>query len=86
MNTPKHQSWLWPDRAIGKRESRELREEHNALINSHAQLLDVLRMMPAVLRDRPECYAELAAVAKALLAAGDTTNCNGALADDIGTR
>jgi hypothetical protein len=26
-------SWLWPDRVIGKRESRLLREEHNALIN-----------------------------------------------------
>jgi hypothetical protein len=26
-------SWLWPDRVIGKRESRRLREEHNDLVN-----------------------------------------------------
>jgi predicted ABC-class ATPase len=25
--------WLWPDRTIGKRESRLLREEHNAAMN-----------------------------------------------------
>jgi hypothetical protein len=25
--------WLWPDHAIGKRESRRLREEHNAAVN-----------------------------------------------------
>ncbi len=26
-------SWLWPDHVIGKRESRVLRETHNALVN-----------------------------------------------------
>ena len=31
--------WLWPDHAIGKQESRQLREEHNAVVNSHAELL-----------------------------------------------
>jgi len=40
---PKHTSWLWPDRTIGKRESRTLREEHNATVNSHADLLACLR-------------------------------------------
>lgn len=39
----KHKTWLWPDRTISKRESRELRDEHNALANSHAALLDALR-------------------------------------------
>ena len=39
----KTKSWLWPDRAISKTESRELREEHNALVNSHAELIDALR-------------------------------------------
>lgn len=29
-------AWLWPDHVIGKRESRRLREEHNALYNSRA--------------------------------------------------
>jgi hypothetical protein len=33
MNT-----WLWPDRTIGKAESRELREEHNAVVNQSAAL------------------------------------------------
>lgn len=32
-------SWLWPDRTISKRESRQLREEHNALVNEYAELL-----------------------------------------------
>lgn len=40
-----HTAWLWPDHAIGKSESRRLREEHNALLNSHAELLEALRDM-----------------------------------------
>lgn len=36
--------WLWPDRTIGKRESRVLREEHNKLANSHAELLAALEL------------------------------------------
>lgn len=28
-------SWLWPDHAIGKKESRKLREEHNAVLNAY---------------------------------------------------
>ena len=34
--------WLWPDHVIGKRESRRLREEHNALANEQAELLKAL--------------------------------------------
>lgn len=34
-----HTTWLWPDHRIGMRESRRLREEHNALVDSHAELL-----------------------------------------------
>ena len=33
-------AWLWPDRRIGKRESRRLREEHNALYNINAELVE----------------------------------------------
>lgn len=33
-------SWLWPDRTIGKAESRALREEHNALVNVAAKLAE----------------------------------------------
>ena len=36
------QSWLWPDRVIGKRESRVLRDEHNRVINLNAELLAAL--------------------------------------------
>ena len=41
MNT-KQTTWHWPDHVIGKRESRRLREEHNALANSHAELFAAL--------------------------------------------
>ncbi|MCC6132486.1 MAG: hypothetical protein IT186_21390 [Acidobacteria bacterium] len=36
-------SWLWPDRVIPKAESRQIREEHNALVNSHHDLLEVCK-------------------------------------------
>lgn len=39
----KQTTWHWPDHVIGKRESRRLREEHNALANSHAELMKVIR-------------------------------------------
>ena len=41
-NSPTPHSWLWPDRTIGKRESRILREEHNEAINQRAELLQAL--------------------------------------------
>lgn len=37
--------WLWPDRPIGKKESRRLREEHNAAVNTATQLLEALTRM-----------------------------------------
>lgn len=37
-------AWLWPDRAIGKREARRLREEQNALFNSHCELLEAVKL------------------------------------------
>lgn len=38
------QSWLWPDRVIGKRESRALREEHNRLVNAHVALVEACKL------------------------------------------
>lgn len=38
-------SWLWPDRVIGKRESRQLREEHNATNNLLHEALDQLETL-----------------------------------------
>lgn len=45
----KAKPWLWPDRAIGKRESRRLREEHNAAVNDVAALLEACRDAVATL-------------------------------------
>lgn len=36
---PVFRSWLWPDHSISKAESRQLREEHNALVNAYAALV-----------------------------------------------
>lgn len=38
-----NQFWHWPDHTIGKRESRQLREEHNRIANERAELLGVLK-------------------------------------------
>ena len=46
----KNQCWLWPDRQISKTESRELREEHNALVNAYGNALDVLMDAEFLLR------------------------------------
>ena len=43
----KQTTWHWPDHVIGKRESRRLREEHNALANSHAELMRALERIAA---------------------------------------
>lgn len=39
--------WHWPDHNIGKRESRRLREEHNATVNSHEEILGFARLVEA---------------------------------------
>ena len=39
----RHKSFLWPDHIIAKRESRRIREEHNAAINDMSELLEALR-------------------------------------------
>lgn len=38
----KFAAFHWPDHVIGKRESRRIRDEHNALYNSHAELAAAL--------------------------------------------
>jgi hypothetical protein len=42
-----HTPWLWPDHCIGKRESRRLREEHNATVNDCADLLAACKYVVA---------------------------------------
>lgn len=56
MSAP--QSWLWPDHVIGKRESRRLRAQHNALVNAHAEALDALREMITEARERNRAAGE----------------------------
>lgn len=36
--------WHWPDHRIGKRESRRLREEHNAAVSAMTSLLRYARL------------------------------------------
>jgi hypothetical protein len=45
------QCWLWPDRTIGKVESRILRDEHNALVNESAALREQVATLTEALRD-----------------------------------
>lgn len=54
MNVQK--PWLWPDHIIGKRESRRLRDEHNATIYSNMQLLAVLKTALELLEDAEQHY------------------------------
>ena len=61
--TTKHMSWLWPDHVIGKRESRRLREEHNAVVNSQAELLEACELCVEELfqlheQTHPDCIAD----------------------------
>lgn len=38
-----HTAFHWPDHVIGQRESREIREAHNALYNDYHELLEAVR-------------------------------------------
>lgn len=42
INTP-HAAFHWPDHIIRKRESRRIRDAHNALFNSHHKLAEFAR-------------------------------------------
>jgi hypothetical protein len=60
--------FLWPDHAIGKRESREIREQHNAsiqaLLDERRELLEALEGFLAWEIEREEGSAYLARVQK----------------------
>lgn len=49
--TARFSAFLWPDHVIGKRESQRIREEHNALYNSHAELLAALQQAEQAMQD-----------------------------------
>lgn len=70
----KHQAIHWPDHNIGKRESRRIRDAHNALYNDFHVLLDVVNKFIACAdkaiqqggeyRDDGSCMREARAAAK----------------------
>ena len=39
----RHEFFHWPDHVIGKRESRQIREAHNATLNDYHELLETTR-------------------------------------------
>ena len=66
--------WHWPDKIIRKRESRRLREEHNAVSNALAKSNDVLGLLVAAANanrtnlSRP--MGDAIAAARAILSGG----------------
>ena len=62
MNT-----WLWPNRTIGKNESGELREEHNAAVTINAELLEALEELVAE-RDNEDWAADTGGIVLARMA------------------
>ena len=57
--------WHWPDHNIGKRESRRLREEHNAAMNLNAELVEALESVIAWSKEVPAPYREFPFVSNA---------------------
>lgn len=57
MPTPK--PWLWPDHVIGKRESRRLREEHNAAVNILDPMREALKEAEWHLRSAWESFSAI---------------------------
>ncbi len=66
--TQRTRTWLWPDRVVGKRESRQLRDEHNALVNSH----DDLRLALAALHGEVVALVEAIEEVSSSVATDDT--------------
>lgn len=56
----KQTTWHWPDHVISKRESRRLREEHNALANSHHELLSIAEAYRNLLKTMAHTDGEVA--------------------------
>ena len=66
-----HKAFLWPDHAIGKRESRTIREEHNELYNAYHDAIKALRdiSFAALARENACCPCNLIAAKDQLLIA-----------------
>ncbi len=59
----KHSAIHWPDHCIGKRESRRIRDAHNALYNDHHTAIEALKGAEAcILKALPFCPPDAEAV------------------------
>jgi hypothetical protein len=56
-----HTAFHWPDHTIGKRESRAIRESHNALYNDYHRLVAALELCERALEVRDAEAEEFAA-------------------------
>ena len=63
-NATRTECFLWPDHVIGKRESRAIREAHNATVNRAAELE---RQLAAVTAQRDQCAEALRGTLDALI-------------------
>ena len=52
----KHHAFHWPDHNIGKRESRRIREEHNAFFNDYHELREIASELLAELNSAHEIH------------------------------
>ena len=70
--------WLWPDHEMGKRESRRLRDEHNACINAladanavNADLLTACKVLLTWCEMAGEGDSDMCIVARAAIASAE---------------
>lgn len=56
MKAEEFRAWHWPDHIARKKETRRLREEHNALFNSHARRTELLRRAERQIRQMSVKY------------------------------
>jgi hypothetical protein len=54
----RHNAFHWPDHVIGKRESRRIREEHNALYNDYHEAIAALKTANAFITELYEEFLE----------------------------
>ncbi len=64
--------WHWPDHVIGKRESRRLREEHNARMNERHEAKEALNEIHATLNGVEWSSETLDLIADVIIKAGYT--------------
>jgi len=64
--------WHWPDHVIGKRESRRLREEHNARMNERHEAKEALSEIHSIMNGVEWSSETLDLIADVIIKAGYT--------------